>query len=175
MSSAADKIRELSKKAAAEKIEKQQKDVENSVNKDIEVIEKILEMVKDRLIYKEYTPANSRRKTYVIVTEDIVLEDYSNPPQYGSGTSIKHVGSDFYTYEHIAINVNGHKYYHAADLITKYRFDAKRAVEKAEAELKAANDRKYYLENMANLEPVLKDLMINHSKHLGLIKADDEE
>lgn len=176
MSKTANKIRELSKKAASEKIAEQQQAIEKNVNQDIAIIEKILAMVKDRLVYKEVTKVHSRRKTYVVVTEDIVLHDYSNRPDYGSGTEIKQIEGGYYSYPHTQIIVNGHIYLHASDLITKYKYEANKAMEKAEAEYRAAADRKEAIENLADLEPVIKELMLNYQGHLGIgppTKAED--
>jgi len=82
----------------------------------MEVLEKILAAVKDRLVYKEVNRSDyTRRKKYIVVTEDIVLQDYSTKNDgYSVETSIKLVPASYYTYEHIEIRVNGHLYYHAS-------------------------------------------------------------
>lgn len=167
MNKAAEKIRKLSKQAAAEKIAERQAELETNVNKDIEVIEKILEMIKDRLVYKEAKSPHSNRVKYVVVTEDVVLHDYSNRPEYGAGTEIKQVGGSYYSHPHTQIRVNGHVYYHAKDLIEKYKFDARRAFEKLQVEYDAARDRKERIESMEDLEPVMKELMLSYQKHLA--------
>lgn len=171
MAKAVDKIRELSKQAAAKEIAERQAKVEESVNQDIAVIEKILAMVKDRLVYKETKAPHSNRRIYIVVTEDVVLQDYSNKPEYGSGTSIKQVEGSYYSHSHTVITVNGHKYYHAKDLIEKYKFDASMAFETLQVEYDAARDRKERLESMTDLEPVMKELMLNYHKHLDMDTA----
>lgn len=165
----ADKIRKLTEKAAADKLAEQQKKLESDVNEDIKVIEKILAMVKDRLVYKEVKKPYSNKTDYVVVTEDIVLEDYSNKPEYGYGTEIKEIEAGYHGYRHTVIKVNGHIYYHASDLIAKYKFEAQKAMEKAEAEYDAARRRKEAIDNLADLEPVIKELVLNYQKHLGVV------
>lgn len=172
MSKTADKIRSLASKAAADKIAERQQAIEKAVNDDLEIIEKILSMVKDRLVYKEDKSPHSNRKIYVVVTEDIVLYDYSNAPEYGSGTSIRRIGADYYNYEHTQILVNGHRYYHASDLIEKYKYEARKAMEKTEAEYNAVRARKEAIDNLSDLEPVIKELMLNYQKHLGMYAND---
>lgn len=167
MSNAADKLRKLSKEAAVKKISEQQAEIEKRVNQDIEIIDRVLAMVKDRLIYKEVEKAHSRRKEYLVVTEEIVLEDYSNPAQYNSGTKISWVEGGYYSYPHTEIKVSGHTYHHAADLITKYKHVANKAMEKSEAEYNAAKERKEAIENMEDLEQTIKALMLNYNQHLG--------
>jgi hypothetical protein len=169
MSNAADKIRELSNEAAGKKLREEQQKVSERINQDLAVIEKILAMVKDRLIYKE--DREHGRARYIVVTEEIVLDDYANPPKYGSGTRIKQVESTFYNYNHTAITVNGHSYLHAADLITKYKFDATKAMQKSEQEYDAARDRVEYIKSLEALEPTIKALMLNYQKHLGNAEA----
>jgi hypothetical protein len=167
MSKTTDKILKLSKKAAADKIAEQKEQLENRVSQDIKVIETILEMVADRLVYKEIGLPHSSRKSFVVVTEDIVLQDYNTKPEYGSGTSIKRQEATYYSYPHTIIRVNGHKYYHAADLITRYKYDAQKAMEKSEAEYEAAKKRKEAIEDLEFLEPLMKELMLNYQKTLG--------
>lgn len=168
----------MSLDAATDKIKQEQERIQATVDKDIEVLDKILEMVSERLVYKEVKAKFSSRATYIVVTEDIVLEDYSNKPEYGSGTSIKQVAAGYYSYAHTSITVNGHKYYHASDLITKYKYEAQKAMEKAQAEYDAATARKEAIDRLAGLEPVIKELMLNWNKHLGYLKeetSDDED
>lgn len=166
MSAVTDKIRDLSKQAADKKVAEEQKKIEENVNKDIKVIETILAMVKDRLVYKK-ARSSSYKDTYTVVTEEVVLQDYSNRPEYGSGTEIRQIEAGYYDYPHMQIRVNGHIYLHAVDLITAYKFNAKMAMEKAEIELDAARRRKELIESMEALEPVIKELMLNYDKHLG--------
>lgn len=166
MSKTVDKIRKMSNEAAAKKIAEENERIQKSVDQDLAVLERILIMVKDNLIYKEIKNRHSNRSTYLVVTEEIVLEDYANKPEYGSGTSIKEVAAGYYTYRHTLITVNGHKYYHAIDLITRYKYEAAKAMKKAEAEYDAARARKEAIGDMEGLEPVIKSLMLNFNKHL---------
>ena len=172
MSDIAKKILKQAKDAAKQRIEKENQQTEIRISADVEVINKILEMVKDRLVYKEFTPEHSSRKSYIVVTEEIVLQDYNNPPKYGSGTSIKQVEASYYTYRHTQIIVNGHHYYHASDLIAKYKHDANDVMKKAEKEYELARERKEAIDSMAYLEPVMKELVLNYNKHLGYLSDD---
>lgn len=164
-----EKIRKLSQEAAAKKVQEEHDRIQKTVDADLEVLEKILAMVKDRLVYKEMeAPYQRGRKMYVVVTEQIVLQDYANRPEYGSGTEIKRTDGGYYSYPHIVIRVNGHTYYHASDLIAKYKLEAAKAMEKADAERDAASRRKAAIDSLSDLEPVIKELMLNYQKHLGV-------
>lgn len=172
MSKVAEKIKALSNQVASEKLAEEQAKAEQRVAADIKIIEDILTLVKDRLIYKESEKAHSRRKTFLVVTEDIVLHDYSNPPEHGSGTSITWQDGSYYSYPHTTIKVNGHRYYHAADLITRYKHDAAEAMKRSEQEYEAAKKRKQAIEDLEDLEGVMKELMLNYQKTLGKYKLE---
>ena len=79
MKSTADKIRELSLKAATDKAAEESKKIQERIDKDMEVLEKILAMVKDRLVYKDIAKFSGGRQ-YIVVTEEIVLADYAADP-----------------------------------------------------------------------------------------------
>lgn len=170
MSKTVDKIRKLAKEAADKKVAEENDRIQQGIRSDLVTLEKILSMVKDHLVYKEVKPSYGRT-TYVVVTEEIVLEDYANKPKYGSGTRIERTDGSYYSYPHTVITVNGHKYYHAADLLTRYKFDARKAMEKAEQEYEAARHRKEAIDDLEGLEPLIKELMLNYDKHLGANKV----
>ena len=176
MSKITDKIRKLSKEAADKKLAEEQSRSEKLVNDDLEIIERILKLVEEKLIYKEVKQLHSRRRTYVAITEDIVLKDYATKPEgYSSGgTSITWDEGGYYSYPHTVVRVNGHVYHHAGDLITKYKHEATKAMESTEKERDAAKARKEAIEELEYLEPTIKSLMLNYQESLG-IKEQVEE
>lgn len=169
MSNTISKIREMSQKAAQEKVAAEQKRIEDTVSKDIEVLNKILEMIKDGLVYKEVKPPFGRR-SYQVVTEEVVLEDYSNKPEYGSGTKIEWNDGGYYGYPHTVIMVNGHVYSHAADMLRHYKYLAEQAMKKLNVEREAAKDRLDAVENLLVIGPAVKEIMTNYDKHLAEVK-----
>jgi hypothetical protein len=171
MSKTVDKIRKMSQEAAAKKAAEENERIQKNVDKDLAVLETILAMVKDRLIYKEQEKPHTRRKMYVVATEEIILHDYANRPEYGTGTEIKQIEGGYYSYPHTLIKVNGHAYYHASDLITKYKYEAQKAMEKLDQERDAARNRIEAVQSLEDLEPMIKELMINYQKHLGIGEA----
>lgn len=171
MSNAADKIRKLSLEAAEKKKSEREIEVQKLIDADIAVIERILKLVKDRLIYKEV--GQYSRKKYVVVTEDIALNDYANPSTgYSKETSIKQNDGGYYSYPHVVIRLGGHVYQYAGDLIAKYKYEADQAMKKADQEYEAAKRRKEAIDNLEDLEPVIKELMLNYQEKLGLEKQE---
>lgn len=170
------KIRDMARKAADEKIAADKAKLETAVTVDLEIIEKILAMVKDRLIYKVFSPQYGK-KTYVVVTEEMVLADYTtkNERSYSHGTAIERVEASWGASAYTRIKVNGHIYYHAGDLFTKYKEEADTAAKKAQKEWELASERKGAIEELLALEPVVKEIMLNYQKHLSVPTSSEGE
>lgn len=171
MNKTVNKIKTLANKAAEDRLTNERQVVEDRVNADLQIIEKILEMVKDRLVYKEVKNLGTK---YVVVTEEMVLADYTTKPEgYSSGTTeIKEQEGSYYSVRHIQIRVNGHIYYHAQDIFTKYEWEIKQLVENSEKERDIIQAKRRALQNMKELEPFVKEIMLNHQKHgLTTLKA----
>ena len=164
MNKAVEQIRKMAKEAADERIADEKKKLEVRVNNDLEVLEQIIAMVKDRLIYKDTKDGIKTR--YKVVTEEVVLKDYATPAQYSSGTAIERVESSFYKVPHTRIKVNGHVYYHAKDIFENYKWQARKASENAEKIYEITRAREDAIKELEAIEPVVKELMLNYEKHL---------
>lgn len=171
MSNTVEKIKLLAAKAAKAKIDDALERAKATTDNDIATIEKILSMVKDRLIYKKV--GDSWNAKYIVVTEDIVLNDYINQAAYDRDTSISKVSRSSYDVDHILIRVGGHCYYHAQDLFKRYEWEIAKAVEKLNQERDIISRKEEALKNLKDSEPVVKTILLNYQNHLSNIQAEE--
>lgn len=174
MSDTIKKIRLVAKEAADKKFNEERKKLEDKSKEDLAILDKILKMVKDGFIYK--TIGESWSKKYIVVTEDIVFEDYTNPPKgYNSGKTgvFKQNASYYQIGDVLNIYVNGHVYYHAQDIFRRYEEELKKTMEKFEQEREIISRKQDGLKALKELEPAVKMIMLNHQKHSNNIETVD--
>jgi len=166
MSDTIKKIKALAKEAADKRFADERKKLEDSSKQDLAQLNAIIKMVEDGFIYKQVGDSSYNRK-YIVVTEDIVFEDYTNPPKgYNSGkTGIFKQEQTYYQVHGTVIYVNGHTYYHAQDIFRRYEDEIKRVTESNDRERDLIRDKKNALDNLKELEPAVKAILLNYQKH----------
>lgn len=116
------KIKEQAYENVNKKIEEERKETERKINSELEVVEEILQYIKNKLIFKKV--GDDWKHDYVLVTEEIFFEDYSGEPKnyWSKGIEIKHEREKKWDY---FIKVNGNYYYDVRYIIAGYEEDFK--------------------------------------------------
>ena len=73
------KIKETAYKNVNKKLEEEKKEIERKINSELEIVEETLKYIKNKLIFKKV--GDNWKYKYVLVTEEIFFEDYSNEPK----------------------------------------------------------------------------------------------
>lgn len=151
MSDTVKKIKAIAKKAADERFANERAKLEENSKQDLAQLDRIIKMVEDKLVYK--TVGDSWNKKYVVVTEDIVFEDYTTSPKgYSQGkTGIFKNEATYYQIAGVVIYVNGHVYYHAQDIFRRYENEVEQAIAITDAERDLVQKKKDGLKALKNL------------------------
>lgn len=159
-----DKILKLANKAADAKLKVERDKARARADADIEVIKSIVSMVKDGLVYKRVGRFDSK---YVLVTEDMVLEDYTNPADsYSKETKIETLTMQYSCGpKYLRIKVSGHQYEHAKDIFNRFKFETEKAVELASQELDKARERQRLVKKLERQTPFIKEMMIRYQEY----------
>lgn len=115
------KIKSLAYENVNKKIEKERKETEEKINKDIEKVEETLKYIQNKMLFKDIGEAY--RPKYILVTEEIFFKDYNTEPE----NSWKQKGIQIY-YDrnknyNAFIKVNGEEYYDTTYVIDRYEDD----------------------------------------------------
>ena len=164
MSSAENRILEAADEAYKSKVSIEQKAVRERYKSDKETIKKILKIVKSRLVYKELGDRYYNRK-YVVVTEEILLKDYTTPPErsWNHGTKIETHSNG----KDITLTVNGHVYRHLGGLFTNYKEQIEKAIKDNDLEREKLSAKRDNIKNMEQLEPHVKKMLLEFQEVLN--------
>lgn len=160
------KLTALADKAYKDKVKIEKVAIEKRYLGDKQMLEQILEIVKSRLVYKEV--GDSWSKKYLVVTEEMLFEDYTTEPKnsWNRGTKIEKNGKYF------TITVNGHRYSHLGELFKTYRNDIEEAIKKNQQESDMLYEKRKTIENLEKEEPKIKQML---SDYITLTETFDEQ
>jgi len=167
MSKIEDTLKRLADKAYKEKVTVEKAAIEKRYLSDKELLEQILEIVKSRLVYKEIGEYSYDRQ-YVVVTEEMLLEDYTSPPKnsWGAGTKIEAKG------KYLTISVNGHRYQHLGELFKTYKESIDKAIEDTQWQRDKLYEQRKELKQLNEQEPKIKKMLLEYNQLCELKQAE---
>ena len=141
---------EIAEAQIAEKQAKEIEEVKERIKKDKEVIARAIQLVKDHTLYKKVTSDYGWSYSYVLVTEEMLKEDYLKNPVSFSRRGIYFYDKDekYRKYNTGILKVNGETYY-----------DIRYALEDYERELVEKKNRvESLVEDIRNIENDIKGM-----------------
>lgn len=162
------KIKEKAYENVNKKIEEEKKATERKINSEIDRVEEILKYINNKLLFKNV--GDNWNGKYVLVTEDIFFQDYSNEPKeswYGRGIYINHERKNKYE---CFIKVNGEQYYDVRYIIRNYEEtyeNAKGRLQHLNEEFRKIED---YVKNLNAQELKIKSLLEKYQQ----VEIDEE-
>lgn len=114
------KIKEMAYENVNKKLEEEKKETERKINSELEIVEETLKYIKNKLIFKKV--GDDWKHDYVLVTEEMFFEDYSNEPKnyWNKGIEIRYNREKKWD---CFIRVNGNDYYDVRYIIANYEED----------------------------------------------------
>lgn len=114
------KIKEMAYENVNKKLEEEKKETERKINSELEIVEETLKYIKNKLIFKKV--GDDWKHDYVLVTEEMFFEDYSNEPKncWNKGIEIRYNREKKWD---CFIRVNGNNYYDVRYIIANYEED----------------------------------------------------
>lgn len=109
------KIKEKAYENVNKKLEEERKRTEEKINNELNVVERCLSYIKNKLVYKEIRK-NFLPTEYVLADEEMFFDDYSKEDGYYKGIY-------FSDGQGCLFRVNGECYYDVRNLFPKYKQD----------------------------------------------------
>lgn len=163
MSELTKKMLKIANDASKAKIKQEKEELAKKHAQQKVTLERIAEYIDSGLVYKEI--GDHWRKKYQLVTEEILLADYTGAPasSYNSRTFIgKETDSgDF------AVLVNGHKYLHVGNLIKNHLKNIENAIAKSYHETDLLTRKRDALQVMMKEESKVKKMLENYDIFLA--------
>lgn len=113
------KIKESAYENVNKKLEEERKKIENKVNNELKDVERCLQYIKNKMVFKIIKSSWSHTGTYVLADENNFFEDYNREPEYSFNKGIKFSDSSSKPYEPL-FKVNGASYYDMRYIIRHY-------------------------------------------------------
>ena len=113
------KIKESAYENVNKKLEEERKKIENKVNNELKDVERCLQYINNKMVFKIIKSNWSHIGTYVLADENTFFEDYNREPKYSFDKGIKFADSNSKSYESL-FKVNGESYYDMRYIIRNY-------------------------------------------------------
>lgn len=154
-----ERITALAKEAVQKKIAEKTECIERAANKDLELLNKAIELVKNGIVYKKFERYGSYE--YILATEKMLCDDYINPPKYDwkKGIEFYEESSGNYRFKGI-FTINGESYYDMRYLLTSYAEDTREALKKAENTVRTLREHLEKHEEALQRLPKLKKMIL---------------
>lgn len=148
-------ITALAREAVQKKIAEKTKYIERESNKDLELLNKAIELVKNGMVYKKFERYGSYE--YILATEKMLCDDYINPPKYDWQKGI-----EFYEENSVKgiFTINGESYYDMRYLLISYAEDTRKALKKAENTVRTLKEHLEKHEEALRRLPKLKKMIL---------------
>ena len=148
---------EQAKKEVEKTTQEKIKQMELTLNNDIEKLERLIGEVENNLLYK------SEKYKYILVTKEIIYEDYKKEQKY-SGGGIRYNG-DFKNYSYY-VSVNGEYYYHVGNVIDRHIKDIDEALEKNSWERDKLYEKKQLMDTLKEQHKPIIDMITSYNKYV---------
>ena len=113
------KIKESAYENVNKKLEEERKKVEDKINNELIDVERCLQYIQNKMVFKIIKSSWSHTGIYVLADENTFFEDYSKEPKYSFDKGIKFANSSSKPYEPL-FNVNGEHYYDMRYIVRNY-------------------------------------------------------
>lgn len=151
------KIKEAAYENVNKKLEEERKRVENKINYELKDVERCLQYIKNKLVFKIVKNNQSSVGKYMLADENTFFEDYTKEPEYSFDKGIEFFNSS--KKSELLFKVNGESYYDIRYIVRNYE---KRFTEYAKR-LNDLREQFNKVEEMANglikQEPQIKKLI----------------
>lgn len=148
-------ITALAREAVQKKIAEKTESIERESNKDLELLKKAIELVKNGMVYKKFERYGSYE--YILATEKMLCDDYINPPKYGWQKGIEFCEENSVRG---IFTINGERYYDMRYLLISYAEDTREALKKAENTVRTLREHLEKHEEALQRLPKLKKMIL---------------
>lgn len=145
------------------KLEEEMEKNKKRIEKEIEDVNFILELIEKRMLFK-ITGSWSEPKSFVLITKEIFLEDYSKERKYDWQEKLQVKKYDNWRDNYkLDIVVNGERYNHIGCLMKEYRDELKKEQERVkEISIKLRESAKRY-EELQEQEAIIKTFIEDYN------------
>ena len=145
------------------KLEKEMEKNKKRIEKEIEDVNFILELIEKRMLFK-ITGSWSEPKSFVLITKEIFLEDYSKERKYDWQEKLQVKKYDNWRDNYkLDIVVNGERYNHIGCLMKEYRDELTKEQERVkEISIKLRESAKRY-EELQEQETIIKTFIEDYN------------
>ena len=162
MSELTKKMLKIANDASKAKIKQEKEELAKKHAQQKMTLEKIAKFIDSGLVYKEV--GDNWKKSYQLVTEEILLADYTGEPASGYN-SRTFIGKENDSNNTVVI-VNGFKYFHIGDLVENHLKNIKNAIDKTHSEIDLLNRKYDALQRLKAEEPKMKKMLENYNLFL---------
>jgi len=154
------------------KMEIVKQQAQEQADEDKEKVEKAVEMISKRLVYKQIGKYYYDYK-YILATEEMFYEDYLKESKWDKG--IKFYESEKDNFYRGIFSVNGENYYDMRFLLNKYAEDVKKSVSTLEYQRDKLYEIKHQYESLVSKWPEIKKLISDWNNLQKEMEDEDEE
>jgi hypothetical protein len=163
-----EQVLENTKLEVSKKIETQKKQIETKLNTEIDTLEKIITLISQKVLYKKHN------NKYILVTENVLLEDYSRETKYGWQKGVEYKEEDDYRTPKINIKVNGESYHHIGYLLYDYEKQLNDKIKTSHYQWQQLTEQKEVYDNLRKQEPMIIKLITDfQTMQDDLVSYDD--
>lgn len=163
------KIKEQAYENVNRKIEEERKKTENKIDKELDDVNKCIELINQKMIFKK--KKNSYSYNYVLATTDMFFEDYSKEnTSWNRGIKFPERKYKYMPY----FTVNGEDYYDVRFIIGAYEEDVSNLKRRSENLWRTINEIESEMNDMIKEQHQVKKLLQEYQE-LNVIQEDDEE
>lgn len=146
-----------------EKLEKEMEKNKQRIEKEIEDVKFILELIEKRMLFK-ITGSWSEPKSFVLITKEIFLEDYSKEREYKWQEKLQVKKYDNWRDNYkLDIIVNGEHYNHIGCLMQEYRNKLKEEQERVEGISRKLRESEKRYEALQEQETTIKNFIEDYN------------
>ena len=158
-----EKLYKIAEENVNKKLETEMEKNKQRIEKEIEDVKFILELIEKRMLYK-ITGSWSEPKSFVLITKEIFLEDYSKERKYDWQEKLQVKKYDNWRDNYkLDIVVNGERYNHIGCLMKEYRDELKKEQERVkEISIKLRESAKRY-EELQEQEAIIKTFIEDYN------------
>lgn len=113
------KIKEAAYENVNKKLEEERKKTENKINNELTQVERCLQYINNKMVFKIIKSSWSHAGEYVLADENTFFKDYTKEPEYSFNKGISFYNSNSKPYEPL-FQVNGESYYDMRYIIRNY-------------------------------------------------------
>lgn len=162
------KIKEQAYENVTKKIEEERKLTETKISREIDDVQKCLDMIEQNLVFKKTKNNYGRGGTYELATPELFFADYAKKTEYSWDKGIKFkTGKPYEPY----FTVNGEDYYDTRYILQKWDDDWRRFDREVTEIHKKYNELEEERQKLLNEQKNIKKILIEYNE---LMKANED-